>query len=701
MYYRILFLSLIISQLSLPSLAQKLPWFKVTPDYNILDILYDNSGNLYYSGISSSSSYFYRSSDDGNTWIQGGNGLNDKQLFRIAIDSSGTLWGVNNTEGGIFKSSNQGIDWTIMNLSTESLYSVEISYSDNWVWAGGDGQIFFSSDDGNNWNSKDISPYKIISIAINSNNNIFLGAEANGIYRSTNFGETWENVYPSGQIYSIVIDDSNYIYALRSGFRIVSYDNGNTWIFVDNVSYNMQSLYMDNNHNYWAGNSDSFGTQFSTDLIWWDYKGLSYVRPFAFKDSIIFAGTEQGLYRFDPNVYTYIGNNYFPLNIGNKWQYFYSENSGYHNIVIDSVVADTVANNMEYFKLQGLKNDWVRYSEIDKILYIRWNDSDYVQMNYNLNEGTNYFQMNFSNHNIREVEAIQPGYYSVFDNTYHYRGYFWTTGGIFFNSELSKHAENLGEVFFRTHSESIGGSSFISTRKIIRAIINEGDSVRYMSDGEKPSIEIEPILVTNEFEVDLTFEVNHSYSYYYQGILHDFTDSVLFYSYYANEDTILYNDTTLIFGEPNTIDYIVSLMLDSTLMKNDYKFYYKIYAVDKGIVPEYSSKPDTGYYELIYDPNPVSVEINNVAITEYSLKQNYPNPFNPTTMIEYAVKKEGIVELIVYDVLGNVVKKLVDERNSPGNYSIEFDATELSSGIYFYHLKVNEFLETKKMVLLK
>jgi hypothetical protein len=136
------------------------------------------------------------------------------------------------------------------------------------------------------------------------------------------------------------------------------------------------------------------------------------------------------------------------------------------------------------------------------------------------------------------------------------------------------------------------------------------------------------------------------------------------------------------------------------LMKTDYSFYYKIYAVDKGIVPEYSTKPDTGYYKLVYDPN-VSVETVENEVTNYELKQNYPNPFNPFTIIDYSIKEEGNVELIIYDVLGKLVKKLVDERKTTGNYSTQFDASNLSSGIYFYSLRVNDFVSTKKMLLLK
>ncbi|MGB5531120.1 MAG: T9SS type A sorting domain-containing protein, partial [Ignavibacteriaceae bacterium] len=81
--------------------------------------------------------------------------------------------------------------------------------------------------------------------------------------------------------------------------------------------------------------------------------------------------------------------------------------------------------------------------------------------------------------------------------------------------------------------------------------------------------------------------------------------------------------------------------------------------------------------------------------------QNYPNPFNPFTVIGYSIKEEGNVELIIYDVLGKVVEKIVDERKTAGNYSTQFDASKLSSGIYFYSLRVNDFVNTKKMLLIK
>ncbi|MDO8549145.1 MAG: T9SS type A sorting domain-containing protein [Ignavibacteria bacterium] len=87
--------------------------------------------------------------------------------------------------------------------------------------------------------------------------------------------------------------------------------------------------------------------------------------------------------------------------------------------------------------------------------------------------------------------------------------------------------------------------------------------------------------------------------------------------------------------------------------------------------------------------------------TEFSLSQNFPNPFNPTTNIGFRIAEFGFVSLKVYDVLGREVATLVNEEKQTGVYEVEFNATGLSSGIYFYTLKAGDFNQTKKLILLR
>lgn len=86
---------------------------------------------------------------------------------------------------------------------------------------------------------------------------------------------------------------------------------------------------------------------------------------------------------------------------------------------------------------------------------------------------------------------------------------------------------------------------------------------------------------------------------------------------------------------------------------------------------------------------------------EFYLSQNYPNPFNPSTDIKYQIPEAGLVSLKVYDLLGREVATLVDEHKTAGSYEVEFNVSELSSGVYFYKLRAGEYSNTKKMMLSK
>jgi len=96
------------------------------------------------------------------------------------------------------------------------------------------------------------------------------------------------------------------------------------------------------------------------------------------------------------------------------------------------------------------------------------------------------------------------------------------------------------------------------------------------------------------------------------------------------------------------------------------------------------------------------IEVNqNITQLDFSLSQNYPNPFNPVTKINFALPKQGFVTLKIYDVLGREVRTLVNEIKSAGNFSVDFNASEFSSGVYFYRLESNEFSDIKRMLLVK
>jgi hypothetical protein len=89
------------------------------------------------------------------------------------------------------------------------------------------------------------------------------------------------------------------------------------------------------------------------------------------------------------------------------------------------------------------------------------------------------------------------------------------------------------------------------------------------------------------------------------------------------------------------------------------------------------------------------------AVTSYSVSQNYPNPFNPSTTIRYQIPKPGLVTLKVYDILGKEVATLVNENKIEGSYDFTFNASRFASGVYIYQIRVNDYVSSKKMILLK
>jgi photosystem II stability/assembly factor-like uncharacterized protein len=93
--------------------------------------------------------------------------------------------------------------------------------------------------------------------------------------------------------------------------------------------------------------------------------------------------------------------------------------------------------------------------------------------------------------------------------------------------------------------------------------------------------------------------------------------------------------------------------------------------------------------------------ISSDVPSDYSLHQNFPNPFNPTTSILYELPKKGFVKLVIFDALGRELETLVKEKQSAGTYEATFNASQYSSGVYFYRLTTDGFSETKKMILLK
>ncbi len=115
------------------------------------------------------------------------------------------------------------------------------------------------------------------------------------------------------------------------------------------------------------------------------------------------------------------------------------------------------------------------------------------------------------------------------------------------------------------------------------------------------------------------------------------------------------------------------------------KYLYRLKQVDFSGAFEYSN----------------AVEVEVTAPLTYNLAQNYPNPFNPSTLISYQIPEKNLVTLKVYDMLGNLVTTLVNNEQNAGSYQVTFDASQYTSGVYFYTITAGKFTSTKKLMLIK
>ncbi|AFH50630.1 5'-Nucleotidase domain protein [Ignavibacterium album JCM 16511] len=228
------------------------------------------------------------------------------------------------------------------------------------------------------------------------------------------------------------------------------------------------------------------------------------------------------------------------------------------------------------------------------------------------------------------------------------------------------------------------------------------------------SIKIDNLGAINTYLVSKPITVNESSNLTY-GVEYGIADSVLCSSVLANNGNITFkvvliddktNEVLDVFDEVtysgnnvyqyNNIGYQVNLagIGERTIrlglaVNTNIEFDYSL----SNRISDQSLLAKTSYQTINYK--------GPLVVTNYALEQNYPNPFNPSTKIKFQLPKNDFVTLKVYDILGNEVTTLVNEEKAQGRYEINFDASNLSSGVYIYKIKAGEFVSSKKMLLLK
>ena len=164
-------------------------------------------------------------------------------------------------------------------------------------------------------------------------------------------------------------------------------------------------------------------------------------------------------------------------------------------------------------------------------------------------------------------------------------------------------------------------------------------------------------------------------------------DTVRWTNIIGNHNVVA-DDNSFTSGPPSTNQWVYDLVFT---MVGTNPYYCELHGGSGG----------SGMAGVINVEPPVSVSGDDPVVTKFELNQNYPNPFNPTTAIKYSIPVSGEVTLKIFNSLGEEVATIVNEFRSAGNYEIIFNATDISSGVYYYQLKAGNLVKTKKMLLLK
>jgi len=686
------------------------------------------------------------------------NGPMGGEVGDIAVNSKGHifvgLYTGNYAYAGLFRSTDNGINWERMNLPLyeAQIYSLYITEEDHiWVGIHGAHRVYLSIDNGETWMIRGDGFFGPSCWAlIKTKNNTLLGGDAayGRLYRTTNYGESWSFVTSLGPL-AFGIDTNNIVYMGTHRGLFFSSDDGLTWTqIINNIS--VSTILIDKDNNIYCGTGyydQGNGVLFSSNGgISWSHLGLSGMTVLSLAmdfEGNIYAGTlKDGLFKTTNKGQSWLqitnglnGADVFRLKINKNGDIFVgAENEGVYRLTKGSNKFEQIGVPVSFTR------NFVFFQ--DSLIFASTR-SGVQKYNKNLRK--------WINTGLREVYKV----------------------GISPNNNL------YAGTYFGLYKSTDRGSSWRELRITTDTIINVYN-FEVISD--------DTIFISTNYNLRYTYDGGENWvittiaTNYFSSILFYSKTGGLFFTGYTPLRGILYRSTdfgltfdTLLVGTPynflNNNSFIVtdngyiyfsgnwdrcfyrstdfgrSWVIDTSLG------FASVYVIDDKIVLVGSSRkrvlgisrdygnnwyflnPDTNFYTIIRDIKydgekfyfattdlgilysyfdsilDVEIEENNLVVKSYTLYQNYPNPFNSKTKIRFRIpdiafssaNSNQITTLKVYDLLGREIETLVNEPKQAGEYEVEFDADKygLTSGVYLYELRSGSFKSAKKFVLMK
>ncbi len=605
---------------------------------------------LYFNGI-------YRSSDNGTNWFEANSGFNAMHTYRYNKFPNGS-GGYNllaGTTAGIYRSTDDGTEWSYLGLSDRRINAIEVM--DSIIFVGGlgaTGGVLRSSDGGMTWSPSGLPGVNIQSFFTSSSGDLYAGtALFAGGYRSTDGGNTWSQII--GINYQWIFDfaeNDQFLFVCSVGGGVSrSSDNGISFAPVNNgLDTKVASLaIMDTSIFAGIGSSNTLG---ATGVYRSDNNGDNWTQ------------VNNGLPP-DLNVWalTVIDNNLFaassttdpegtPADVylstdrGESWS---SVGTGFisnyfQTLFIDStkIFLGTIGSSTWWRPLSEMIPETLPIAPTNLIAVA---DTFSVDLSWDDNSDN---ELGFKIE--RKDDSLHiPGPWTLVDSVGANVNTFTDTG-LVPNTVYS----------YRVYAYNTAGNSASDSVETVTVVPVELTSFTAIVNGNGVNLSWSTATETNNKGFEVEKQISNPQSSVNKW------ESIAFIE--GNGTTTL--NHTYTFTDKNTLTG---------------KYLYRLKQLDFNGSYMYSKG--------------VEVEISQPK--EFSLSQNYPNPFNPATTIEYTIPEDGFVMLKVYNALGQEVTRLVNGNAKAGIHHVTFDASNLTSGVYFYSVQSNNETIVKKMMVLK
>lgn len=710
MKYSIKLISLLVFTMQINLLAQPYELMSMNgPNGGIIgDIAISSNGTIFAGVYSLWVGYYglYKSEDNGDSWTQVEIQDDKIEVYSIYINTNDDIYVGTNFGGRIWKSINDGETWENIREGYDTGECWAFGESLDGILFAGDGQYhktFRSLDYGNHWEYvADLAP---TVFATDTNNNIYAGSLYYGLFGSQDLGQTWHqnDFLKDVPVTTMLIDSLNHFYC-GTGY----YDNGNGVYYSENEGASWGHLGLDSNvilslafdsgHNIYAGSLEDGLFKTSDNGINWSQhtNGLFQKQVFRMKinnqDDIFIGSEDEGIFRSTDGgdnfeqiglpiskVENFViapnGSFYFATPSGvqvynpqsEKWK-----NLGLHaveavdiNMATEELYTATFADGV--YRSTDYGNTWIETSINTASLTSVYNikvlkDSSLLvatqyELRRSIDNGESWINLPIATDFFRHSIYIQ------------------NNGCIYVNGRQDdEHSIFVSIDNGSSFSKIIALPNELDWPYLNSIVVNSSSDIFISSYSSNSGIYRK---LNSENELEKIYDVPSA-------------------SLYIDENNFIYagSKEKVYISQDNGNSWQV-------FISNELEYNYVNFMLKDNSGYMYLGTAG-GTHGLLRTSVPVSVDNENKNIvTKFSLEQNYPNPFNPNTMINFAIPQKGFVQLKVYDILGKEVAVLVNEEKNIGNYEINFDASYLSSGVYFYKMQVGYFAETRKMVLLR